>query len=160
MTHAEEIAKVAELAKKARIAVLTTVDHTGALVSRPLGMQNTDFDGQLWFFTQDPSPKVDDIMANPNVNVSFQSGNGWVSVAGTASVSRDQHKIDELWNKFAEAWFEQGREDPTIALIRVDANTVEYWDADEPRAVTLLKTVTAMVSGGTPDVPDSKTIGL
>jgi general stress protein 26 len=140
MTHAEEIAKVAELAKKARIAVLTTVDHTGALVSRPLGMQNTDFDGQLWFFTQDPSPKVDDIMANPNVNVSFQSGNGW--------------------NKFAEAWFEQGREDPTIALIRVDANTVEYWDADEPRAVTLLKTVTAMVSGGTPDVPDSKTIGL
>jgi general stress protein 26 len=160
MTHAEEIAKVAELTKKARIAVLTTIDPTGALVSRPLAMQNTEFDGQLWFFTQDPSPKVDDINAHSDVNVSFESGNGWVSVAGTASISHDNAKIDELWNKFAEAWFEKGREDPTIALIRVDAQTVEYWTADEPRAVTLLKTVGAIVTGGTPDVPESKTIGL
>src|ERR1700712_2290 len=105
MTHAEEIAKVAELTKKARIAVLTTVDGTGALVSRPLAMQDHEFDGQLWFFTQDPSPKVDDIAANPNVNVSLESGNGWVSIAGAASISHDQAKIDELWNKFSEAWF-------------------------------------------------------
>jgi general stress protein 26 len=160
MTHAEEIAKVAELTKKARIAVLTTIDATGALVSRPLAMQDSEFDGQLWFFTQDPSPKVADIVAHANVNVSMEAGNGWVSIAGTASVSHDQAKIDELWNKFAEAWFEKGREDPTIALIRVDADTVEYWAAEEPRAVTLLKTVGAMVTGGTPDVPESKTIGL
>jgi general stress protein 26 len=160
MTHAEEIAKIAELTKKARIALLTTVDSTGALVSRPLAMQDSEFDGQLWFFTQDPSPKVDDIAANSNVNVSMEAGNGWVSIAGTASVSHDQAKIDELWNKFAEAWFEKGREDPSIALIRVDADTVEYWSAEEPRAVTLLKTVKAMVTGGTPDVPESKTVGL
>jgi general stress protein 26 len=160
MTHAEEIAKVAELMKKARIAILTTIDHTGALVSRPLAMQDAEFDGQLWFFTQDPSPKVDDIAAHANVNVSMEAGNGWVSIAGTASISHDQAKIDELWNKFAEAWFPEGREDPTLALIRVDADTVEYWAAEEPRAVTLLKTVGAMVTGGTPDVPESKTIGL
>lgn len=160
MTHAEEIAKVAELTKKARIAILTTTDASGALVSRPLAMQNTEFDGQLWFFTADPSPKVDDIREHPSVNVAFEAGNGWVSVAGTASVSRDQAKIDELWNKFAEAWFEKGREDPAVALIRVDADTVEYWAPDEPRAVTLLKMVGAMVTGGTPDVPESKTIGL
>lgn len=160
MTHAEEIAKVAELIKKARIALLTTVDQTGALVSRPLAIQDHEFDGQLWFFTQDPSPKVDDINAHANVNVSLESGNGWVSIAGTASISHDQAKIDEFWNKFSEAWFEKGREDPTIALIRVEAQTVEYWSAGEPRAVTLLKTVGAMVTGGTPDVPESKTIDL
>jgi general stress protein 26 len=160
MTHAEEIAKVAELTKKARIAVLTTIDPTGALVSRPLAMQDHEFDGQLWFFTQDPSPKVEDITAHSNVNVSFESGNGWVSVAGTASISHDQAMIDRFWNKFAEAWFERGREDPTIALVCVDADTVEYWAADEPRAVTLLKTVGAIVTGGTPDVPESTTIGL
>jgi general stress protein 26 len=160
MTHSDEIAKVAELTKKARIALLTTTDQSGALVSRPLAMQDHEFDGQLWFFTQDPSPKVDDINAHANVNVSFEAGNGWVSVAGTASISHDQARIDQFWNKFAEAWFENGREDPTIALVCVDADTVEYWTAEEPRAVTLLKTVGAMVTGGTPDVPDSKTVGL
>ena len=160
MTNAEDISKIAELAKKARVAVLTTIDSSGQLVSRPLAMQDTEFTGELWFFTQDPSPKVDDITAHDSVNVSFESGNGWVSIAGTASISHDQAKIDELWNKYAEAWFEKGREDPTIALIRVDATTAEFWSADEPRGVTLLRMVGALVTGGTPDVPDSTTVEL
>lgn len=160
MSHADEIAKVAELAKKARVAILTTVDDTGALVSRPLAMQDTEFDGQLWFFTQDPSPKVDDIRANDSVNVSFESGNGWVSIAGSATISHDAAKIDELWNKYAEAWFEKGREDPTVALVRVDAHTAEYWSIDEPRGVTLLKVAKALITGTVPDEPGSHTVGL
>ena len=50
----------------------------------------------------------------------MQIGNdGFLSIAGTAIVSKDQAIIDELWNKYAEAWFEQGREDPTVALLQV-----------------------------------------
>ena len=160
MTHAEEIAKVAELVGKARVASLTTVDGSGALVSRPLAMQDAEFDGQLWFFTQDPSPKVADIQGNASVNVSFEARGGWVSIAGTASISHDPAKIDELWNGYAEAWFEKGRQDPTIGLICVDANTVEYWATDEPKALTLLKVAKALVTRTTPEEPGSHTVGL
>ena len=159
-THAEGIATIAELAKKARVGVLTTVDESGHLVSRPLAMQQIEFDGDLWFFTQDPSPKVDDIHGNNEVNVSFESGNGWVSIAGTASISHAKDKIDELWNKFVEAWFEDGKDDPKVALIRVAAHTAEYWDTDQPRALVLLKMAKAAVTGGTPDVGENHTVTL
>jgi general stress protein 26 len=159
-TRTDEIKKIGELVEKARVGVLTTTDANKHLVSRPLAMQEVEFDGTLWFFTQDPSPKVDDISKHDEVNVSFESGNGWVSIAGTASISHDQAKIDELWNKRAEAWFEQGREDPSVALLKVDAHTAEYWASDDPKPVIMLKVAKAAVTGGTPNVGENHTVEL
>ena len=160
MTHDDDLTTLAKLTKKARVGVLTTVDAHGNLVSRPLAMQDIDFEGDLWFFTQDPSPKVEDITGNPHVNVSFEADTGWVSIAGTAEVSRDQAMIDKLWNKFAEAWFEQGREDPSVALLKVSAETAEFWSTDQPRALQLLNVAKAVVTGGSPDIGESKTVQL
>ena len=63
MTHDDDVAKVAELIKDARIAMLTTVGADGSLVSRPMGVQDVDFDGDLWFFADDDSHKVHEIEA-------------------------------------------------------------------------------------------------
>jgi general stress protein 26 len=139
----DDVAQIAELVKSAKIGLLTTVNATGQLVSRPLAAQDTDFDGVLWFFTQDPSPKVEDIRANPSVNVAFESKKGYLSVAGTASVVHDAAK-----------------DDPTVALIRVDAETVELWASDEPGPVVLFKVLTAAVRGGQPDVGENRTVSF
>ena len=45
----DNTAKLAELLKKFRIAVLTTVDSDGTLISRPMAVQEAEFDGDLWF---------------------------------------------------------------------------------------------------------------
>ena len=68
----EEIEQVSKLIEGAKIAVVTTVSEDGQLVSRPLAMQQREFDGTLWFFTQDPSPKTDQVAANDQVNVGLQ----------------------------------------------------------------------------------------
>ena len=159
-THADDIKKIAQLVKSAKIGLLTTRTAEGALVSRPLGMQEIEFDGDLWFFTQHPSPKTDDIALDPRVNVAFDSGKGWVSIAGHASVTRDPGKIDELWNASAAAWFPGGRDDPTVALLRVSGDTAEYWSMDDPKLVTLFKVAKAAVTGGQPDVGTNKTVEL
>ncbi|MCJ1696048.1 pyridoxamine 5'-phosphate oxidase family protein [Rathayibacter caricis] len=156
----DDVAQIAELVKSAKIGLLTTVNATGQLVSRPLAAQDTDFDGVLWFFTQDPSPKVEDIRANPSVNVAFESKKGYLSVAGTASVVHDAAKVDELWSPSVSGWFPDGRNDPTVALIRVDAETVELWASDEPGPVVLFKVLTAAVRGGQPDVGENRTVSF
>lgn len=161
-THAtaEELETITKLVKASKIAVLTTVTASGSLVSRPLAVQEVEFDGDLWFFSQDPSHKVDEIEANPQVNVSMESGKGYLSISGTASIVHDRAKTDELWNSRSEAWFPQGREDPTIALIKVHADTAEYWATDDPKAVILLKVAKAAVTGGQPDIGDNRTVQL
>lgn len=149
------------MVENARFAQLTTVGPEGQLLSRPLAVQKRDFDGDLWFFTADPSPKTDQIAVNDQVNVSLQvADDGFVSIAGTAEVSHDETMIEGLWNPTAEAWFENGREDPAVALLRVHADTAEYWTVDDPKVVHLVKYAKAVVTGSEPDVGENATVKL
>lgn len=157
---AEDEQTIEKLVAKASIALVTTVAEDGALVSRPLAVQQREFDGDLWFFTEDPSAKTDQVRANDQVNVAIEAGHGWLSISGTGTVVKDQAKIDELWSTGAEAWFEQGREDPKVALLRVEAKTAEYWTSKAPMVVTLAKYAKAAVTGGRPDVGESKVVEL
>ncbi|MGB6276607.1 MAG: pyridoxamine 5'-phosphate oxidase family protein, partial [Rhodococcus sp. (in: high G+C Gram-positive bacteria)] len=65
------VTKVAELMSEAGLCMFTTVGRDGHLISRPMALQEAEFDGDLWFFAAQDSRKVRDIAANPTVNVSF-----------------------------------------------------------------------------------------
>lgn len=160
-TDEEARSTVAELVQAAKIAYVTTATPDGRLVSRPLAVQQRDrFDGDLWFFTEDPSNKTAQVQGNDQVNVAFQADNGYVSISGTATVSHDRAMIDELWNGGAEAWFENGKDDPNVALLQVHAESAEYWTMDKPMAVTMLKYAKAKVTGERPDVGTNESVNL
>lgn len=128
--RADHIAKLAELIKDVRIAMLTTTRADGRLVSRPLGTQEVEFDGDLWFATGADSAKVAEIAANPYVNVSYAStsANTFVSVSGRAEVVDDRARIEALWSPAMKLFFPGGKDDPNLRLVRVHAETAEYWD--------------------------------
>ncbi len=71
--RSESIKQLAELIRGVDIAMFTTVSADGKLVSRPLGTQEVEFDGDLWFATAADSPKVAEIAADPRVNVTYAS---------------------------------------------------------------------------------------
>ena len=155
-----EFERIGELISKANVAFVTTSESDGRLLSRPLAVLDRTFDGDLYFFTVDPSPKTGQVAEDSHVNVSLQADDSYLSIAGTASVTHDQKLIDELWNPHAEAWFEKGREDPGVALLKVHADSAEYWTLDSPKPVALLKYAKAIVSGDQPDVASNKSVDL
>ena len=75
---AEQVKKVADLAKGIRIGMLTTVDADGHFISRPMAQQEVEFDGDLWFFAERNSRKVAQIAANPHVGVTLTSDDTWI----------------------------------------------------------------------------------
>lgn len=156
----DELLQIGTLIDEARTALLTTVDEHGRIVSRPMADQEREFDGELWFFTADPSHKTDEVRADPEVNVALESGRGWISISGTAEVVHDRARIDELWSTSAQAWFDHGKDDPSVALLKVSAHSAELWTSDAPRPVVLLEYAKAAVSGGHPDVGESRTVEL
>lgn len=160
MATQDENEQLRTLIGTAKIGIITTVNEDGALVSRPMAVKQRDFDGDLWFFTEDPSHKTAEVRAHPQVNVALDSGKGWVSLAGDAEVVKDEAKIDELWDTGAEAWFTEGRDDPKVALLKVTAHTAEYWATDEPKVLVLFKYAKAAVTGGRPDVGEARTVDL
>ena len=153
-------AKLAELIKDIRIAQFTTVEQDGSLRSRPMATQDVEFRGDLWFFTRDDSPKVQEFRSEQHVNVSYASAddNRFVSVSGRASLVKDTQKIKELWNPALRAWFPDGQDDPRVALIKVTVDHAEYWDAPASTMVKIAGFVKAIVTGESYDAGENKTI--
>jgi general stress protein 26 len=105
----DQTRKVAELLKGERFAFLTTVMKDGRLASRPMTLQEVEFDGDLWFFAERESNPVRHITDSPQVNVGVGSGGTWVSLSGDAVLVEDVAKKRELWNSAVEAWFPGAR---------------------------------------------------
>ena len=99
----DETTKVAELLKDERTGLFTTIAPDGTLISRPMALQEVEFDGDLWFFAERSSRKVRHITANPQVNVSTSGSSSWVSLTGHAVVVDDLEKKRQLWNTVVEA---------------------------------------------------------
>lgn len=149
MAAQNDIAILQKEIKGIEIAMLTTCDSDGQLRSRPMATQEAEFDGTLWFFTRDESPKVDSIQSHQQVNVAYADpkGNRYVSVAGTAQIVRDRQKMKELWTPAVKAWFPDGVDDPKLALIRVDVSGAQYWDFASKTLVKLAGFVKATLTG-------------
>lgn len=140
---------VADLVRDAKVAMLTTMTADGKHVSRPMGLQEAGFDGDLWFFAYDDSAKVAQIRQMPSVNVSFSDtkGHSWTSIAGRAEVVHDRAKAEQLWSPVLKAWFPDELETPGIALIKIHADTAEYWDAPTSTIAFAAGTLRAAVTG-------------
>ena len=146
-TTDEQRAKVHDLIKSTRIAMLTTVAPDGRLISKPMANQDVEFDGDVWFIAERDSIKVHNIQADPRVNVAYSSSDSWVSLSGTAAVVDDQAKLAELWDTFTDAWMEGGPENPNNILIRIRADSAEYWDTPGSKVTQVANLVKAKVTG-------------
>ena len=143
----DQTRKVAELLKGERFGFLTTITMDGRLTSRPMTLQEVEFDGDLWFFAERDSNPVEHVAASPQVNVGVGSGGTWVSLTGDAVVVEDAAKKRELWNSAVEAWFPQGPDDDSVVLLKVQAESAEYWDSPGGRLATAFSFVKAKVTG-------------
>ena len=143
------------------IAMLTTHALDGSLVSRPLQTQKRTDGVDLWFMTSTDTHKVEELQANPEVNVSYYKDGSreWVSVSGRARVTQERSRIHELYKPDWKAWLEDqggarngGPDDPRIALIEVDARSVTYMKSNQPRVVAMFKVMHALATGEPPKV--------
>ena len=160
---ARDFANLKALIEDIKIGMLTTVDDDGTLRSRPLQTVGVEDDGTLWFFTSASSPKVAEAGAEGGrVNVSY--GNpakyDFVSVSGTATLSRDREKMRELWTKWVELFFPKGLDDPDLALLRVQVEKAEYWDAPGTSIGRLYGLAKGLVTGKTDALGDNKKLEL
>lgn len=93
-----------------------------------------EYHGPLWFFTATDNNLYRMIQqaelgdGEPRAMAHFASKGHdvWATLHGTFSTTRDQATIDRLWNPFVAAWYE-GKDDPKIALVRLDPEEAEIW---------------------------------
>lgn len=141
-----ELTRLGELIEDMPVAMLTTLNAEGALVSRPMTTLEMDSQGTLWFFTDLRSTKLAQLNA---VNLSFaDSGrSSYVSLSGQGHADTDATRIQALWTPFAKPWFPDGPSSHNLALLKFVPESAEFWDASSSRMVRLFAVVASMVSG-------------
>lgn len=143
-----DISKIAALVRDIKFTMVTFVNHEGHLHAAPMTTQDEEFNGTVWFIGAKDSDLVRSIPGNAQINLIYSDSDrhNYVSINGTAQLVNDPAKLDELWSDGYKAFFAQGKQDPNIQLIKVEANGAQYWEGDG-NIVSIVKMTKAAITG-------------
>ena len=142
-------------------AMLTTED-AGSLRARPRVAAQDSFDGTLWFFTRASSHKVEEVGSEQHVGVTYAdpSAQNYVSLSGRATLVRDKATIEAHWSEPMRTWFPKGVDDPEVALLKVDVDAAEYWDAPSGSMVQAYGYLKARLTGESPHPGENQKVSF
>jgi general stress protein 26 len=85
--------------------------------------------GPIWFFSARDVDLVEAMGPAAPAELLFVSKGHdlFASVEGRLVPDDDPARIDELWSPFAAAWYEEGKDDPKLRLIRFDPGSAQIW---------------------------------
>ncbi|OLP62554.1 pyridoxamine 5'-phosphate oxidase [Xaviernesmea oryzae] len=131
---------------KIDFCMFNTQGGSGMINSRPMSNNgDVEYDGDSWFFSYENTKKVSEIDRDAGVTLTFTAPPSmlgkpgiFVAVYGKASLIRDKAQFEAHWVKDLDRWFPEGIDTPGIVLIKVSANTIEYWDGEDNGRIDLV----------------------
>ncbi len=108
---------------------MTVMIGTKDVHPKPLTAQ---FDGErrsIFFFTAKGTELAESAASPVDATLVYASKGHdlFATVHGTLEVDNDPALIDRLWNRFVAAWFEEGKDDPKLCLLRFEPGEAEIW---------------------------------
>jgi general stress protein 26 len=129
MTKVLELEKEFWMALKSDMTMMLGLVGVEESHTRPMTAMMKGADGPIWFFTSRDNTIVQNLRRDGRAVAAFASKGHdlFASVHGRLTLDNDPDTIDELWSPFIAAWYEGGRDDPELALLRFDAERAEIW---------------------------------
>ena len=148
--HSQEaVKKLKELSESARTCMFCTELSTLPNNARPMSLQECDQEGNLWFISSRDSNKNFEIKDDNRVQLYFMNNGSseYLSIFGKAYIYTDKNTIKDKWSSFANAWFEEGKDDPKVTIIRVTPDETYYWDTKAGKFVSMVTFIASAVTG-------------
>ena len=108
--------------------MMVGLDGVEGAHARPMTGQFEHDHSPIWFFAAIDSDLVTHL-GEHNHAVATLTAKGYdlfATVHGKLSLDTDPAVIDRLWNPYIAAWY-TGKDDPKLALLRLDAEEAEIW---------------------------------
>ncbi|MEO1849440.1 MAG: pyridoxamine 5'-phosphate oxidase family protein [Psychrobacter sp.] len=130
MSKQQQMDTIQAMVKDIKYTMMTTRTSENHLHSCPMNTTETSIGAkEIWFIGHSPCETIDNIKNDPQVNLAYvsQDNKQYLSITGKAELVDDKDKLDELWSMTYNAYFEKGKEDPKVQLIKVVPHGAEYW---------------------------------
>jgi general stress protein 26 len=157
MSTDEAIDRIWELAKSIDFCMFVTWDGERQR-ARPLSARPNRDEHRIYFLTDVDGAKDEQVERFPKVTMTFSDirAHDYVVITGHARVSDDRAKIEELWTRADQAWWDSP-DDPSIRLITVEPDDAELWEGPN-RLVAGAKMLTAAVTGAKVDMGENRKV--
>jgi general stress protein 26 len=129
MNKSDELASLFWKALESDKTVMLGVDGAEDGHTRPMTAQVPEHNAPIWFFTTRDNALVQRAGKNARAIATFASKGHelFAALQGTLSEDPSRSVVDRLWNRSVAAWYPGGKDDPTLALLRFDAERAEIW---------------------------------
>jgi general stress protein 26 len=116
-------------ALKTEMTMMVGVDGQEDGHARPMTAQIEGEKGPIWFFTSTESTLAKLAIGDNRAIATFVSKGHdlFATVHGKLAVNNDRAVVDRLWNHHIAAWYQGGKQDPNLLLLRLDAEQAEIW---------------------------------
>jgi general stress protein 26 len=97
--------------------------------TRPMAAHFEGDKSPLWFFAAKEHALVQGMGSGQRAIATFSS-NGhdlFATVQGRLAINTDRAVVERLWNRHVAAWYPAGKDDPSLVLLRLDAEQAEIW---------------------------------
>ena len=98
---------------------------------RPMTAQIEDDErGPIWIFTASDTSIVTALDSGVRAVATFAAKGHdlFATIHGSLRIDNDRAVIDRLWNSFIAAWYEGGKDDPKLTLLRFDPDHAQIWE--------------------------------
>lgn len=96
----------------------------------PMSQYADEEENALWFITAHGTDAEEALRGGAR-QARFVVAEGdariYATIDGTIGIVDDTKKLDEIWNIVADSWFEDGKSDPDVTLLRFDLSEAEVW---------------------------------
>ena len=130
MPTPQELEKKFWKALKSDMTLMLGLDGVEDGHARPMTAQlEHDDRGPIWFFAAKDNAIVQKLRQGDRaIATSASKGHDlFATMHGRLSLDNDRAVIDRLWNCYVAAWYEGGKDDPKLALLRLDPERAEIW---------------------------------
>jgi len=112
--------------------VMLGIDGERGAATQPMTAMFEGESAPLWFFTAKDHDLTMALERNDRAIAAFASKGHdiFASIRGRLSIDNDPATIDRLWNPVASQWYEGGKSDPKLALLRLDVDDAKIWKSD------------------------------
>ncbi|MBA8905023.1 pyridoxamine 5'-phosphate oxidase family protein [Aminobacter ciceronei] len=108
---------------------MTVMVSVSGIDPRPMTAQ---FDGErktIYFFTASDTELAGKLARARKATLVYAAKKHdlFATVHGTLRIDGDRSTMDRLWNRFVAAWFEKGKDDPKLRLLRFEPADAQIW---------------------------------
>ena len=117
---------------KASPFLMLGIDGERGAATQPMTAYYEDDQAPFWFFTARDHDLVRALDNGDRAIAAFASKGHdiFASIRGRLSIDNDAATIERLWNPVVAQWYEGGKSDPKLVLLRLDVEDAKLWKSD------------------------------